>query len=128
MSSEKSKPTNHGTIQPTAAPLPAAPRIPRSLRKIGIIEMPGGSMNHARSVERYGLWRVRALQNCMAFGKLLLPGDTAELAGNVALTLVQTRKAEFLDPRLDDEDRVAAEVARLNVAVPARDNPAFARR
>ena len=82
-------------------------------------------MDHERSIERYGLWEIVALNSFSYRGHHLEKGDRAKLPGNVAWVLSRHRDADFVDSRMDEEDAAAAEVARLAIPLSARDNPAF---
>ncbi len=83
-------------------------------------------MAHERSIERYGLWEIVALNSFSYRGHHLEKGDRARIPGNVAWVLSRHRDADFVDSRMDEEDRAADEVARLAVPLAAKDNPAFA--
>lgn len=116
---------NHGPLSPL---IPAskrpAPRLPRALQT-GVIELLSGFMSHEKSVARYGSWEVVALVDFAYRGNRLAKGDRCQLPGNVALVLANYREVEFIDARLDEEDKLAAEVARLKIPLAAKDNPAF---
>jgi hypothetical protein len=83
-------------------------------------------MTHEKSVARYGSWEVIALVELTYRGNKIAKGDRCQLPGNVALVLANYRDVEFIDARLDEEDRHAAETARLKIPLAAKDNPAFA--
>ena len=116
---------HHGILTPFTSPKPTPGRIPRSLQS-GVIELQSGWMDHERSIERYGLWEIVALNSFSYRGHHLEKGDRAKLPGNVAWVLSRHRDADFVDARMDEEDAAAAEVARLAIPLSARDNPAFA--
>ena len=121
------KPTNHGETKPLPTPPKKRLRVPMSLQT-GVIEHISGSFTYTQAVERYGLWKVRALTEITFFGPKMQPGDTCELPGSVALVAAQYGDVEFVDSRMDEEDRVAAEAARLNIPLAAKNNPAFQRK
>ena len=118
---------NHGILTPFTSPKLTPGRIPRSLQS-GVIELQSGFMDHERSIERYGLWEIVALNSFTYRGHHLEKGDRARIPGNVAWVLSRHRDADFVDARMDAEDAAAAEVARLAIPLPARDNPAFSPR
>jgi len=115
---------HHGILTPFTPPKLTPGRIPRSLQS-GVIELQSGFMDHEKSIERYGLWEIVALNPFTYRGHHLEKGDRARIPGNVAWVLSRHRDADFVDARMDAEDAAAAEVARLAVPIAAKNNPAF---
>jgi hypothetical protein len=71
-------------------------------------------------------WKVKITKRCSVYGKLLEPGDTAELTGDVVHILVGMCKATVTDPRLVEEARVIDQSAALGLPQKIREIAAFA--
>ncbi len=83
------------------------------------------------SCRTYGLWTCKVLTEGINFftdPQKFSVGDLVQLPGNEAVFAAYARHVEFVDERLDDEEKLFAEAARLQVPLPARENPAFAGR
>jgi hypothetical protein len=120
--------SNLGQLIPIKPPgRPEKPKIPRQLRTMPL-EYISGSLTYQASVERYGLWEVESLeQDGEYFGHRVTLGDRFSLPGNTAVQAALCRQVRFTDARLEHEERILKEAAKLNIPIPARETPAFAR-
>ena len=114
---------NHGQIksaEPAPRELPS--ELPVLLRGSGMIH----NLSYDAALAKYGLWKVKITKRCMVHGKLLEPGDTAELTGDTVQTLVGMCKATVTDPRLVEEARIIDQAAALGLPQKIREIAAFA--
>jgi hypothetical protein len=101
---------SHGAVRVTE-PEPERKRwIPRALQKITVIQT--GNATYEEEIANYGLWKVRALRTCRAYGHQVEIGETFELPGNNALNFCLCGDVEFVDidgrkAREDELDRAA---------------------
>jgi hypothetical protein len=116
-------PKNHGQIEPDEpTPRESRPVLPMILRGSGITH----NLDYDTALERYGLWKVTITKNTYVHGKLLQPGDTAELTGDVVQLLVGMGKASINDPRMAEEAEVISKAAALGLPQKIREIAAFA--
>jgi len=84
------------------------------------------NLPYDEALERYGLWKVKIMKNCYVHGKLLQPGDSAELTGGVVQLLVGTGRASMNDPRMAEEADIINKAAALGLPQKIREIAAFA--
>lgn len=116
------------TPKPTAPEPKRGPRIPASLRALGMINCFGSEVSGwgwDNSCRVYGLWECLALLDMEFWGTKVKAGEKVKLPGNVAWELALAGHIEFCDPRADREEEILREAAKLRVPLPAKDNPAF---
>jgi hypothetical protein len=114
---------DHGRVkppEPTPRELPS--ELPVLLRGGGMIL----NLPYDEALAKYGLWKVKITKRCSVYGKILEPGDTAELTGDVVVTLVGMCKATVTDPRLLEEARIIDQAAALGLPQKIREIAAFA--
>jgi hypothetical protein len=85
------------------------------------------NLPYDEALERYGLWKVTITKNTYVHGKLLQPGDTAELTGDVVQALVGMGKASINDPRMAEEAEIIDKAAALGLPQKIRELASFAR-
>ena len=85
------------------------------------------NLPYDEALDRYGLWKVTIKKNCYVHGKLLRPGDTAELTGDVVQALVGMGKAEINEPKMAEEADIIDKAAALGLPQKIRELAAFAR-
>ena len=117
------KPQNHGQVQPIEpTPRESRPVLPMILRGNGLtLNLP-----YDEALEKYGLWTVKITKNVYVHGKLLQPGDTAKLTGDVVQILVGQGKARIDDPRMAEEAAIIDKAAALGLPQKIRELAAFA--
>jgi len=116
------KPQHHGQIQPIEPPPRERPVLPTILRGNGLtLNLP-----YDEALEKYGLWTVKITKNTRVHGKLLQPGDTAKLTGDVVQQLVGSGMASIDDPRMAEEARIIDEAAALGLPQKIRELASFA--
>jgi hypothetical protein len=117
------KPKAHGQIEPIEPPTrESRPVLPMILRANGLFH----NLSYDEALERYGLWKVTITKNCFVHGKLLQPGDTAELTGDVVQQLVGSGHASINDPRMAEEAEIIDKAAALGLPLKIRELAAFA--
>jgi hypothetical protein len=84
------------------------------------------NLPYDEALEKYGLWKVTILKTCSAHGKLLRPGDTAKLTGDVVQLLVGQGRAAVTDPRLAEESKIIDQAAALGLPQKIRELASFA--
>jgi hypothetical protein len=117
------KPQDHGQLEPIEPP-PHKPRpvLPMLLRANGLtLNLP-----YDEALERYGLWKIKIIKNCYVRGKLLQPGDTAEVDGAVVQQLVGSGWASVDDPRMAEEADIINKAAAMGLPQKIREIAAFA--
>jgi len=118
------KPQNHGQVQPIEpTPRESRPVLPMILRGSGLTY----NLPYDQALERYGLWKVKITKNCYVHGKLLQPGDSAELTGDVVQQLVGAGMASISDPRMAEEAEIIDKAAALGLPQKIREIASFAR-
>ena len=118
------KPQHHGQLEPDEpTPREWRPVLPMILRGSGLtLNLP-----YDEALEKYGLWKVTITKNTYVHGKLLQPGDTAELTGDVVQALVGMGKASINDPRMAEEAEIIDKAAALGLPQKIRELASFAR-
>jgi hypothetical protein len=116
------KPQHHGQIQPIEPPPRESPVLPMILRGSGLTH----NLPYDEALERYGLWKVKVEKTTYVHGKLLQPGDTAELTGDVVQQLVGAGMASINDPRMAEEIALIDKAAALGLPQKIRELAAFA--
>jgi hypothetical protein len=118
------KPQHHGQLEPIEPPLrESRPVLPMILRGSGLtLNLP-----YDEALERHGLWQVKITKNTRVHGKLLQPGDTAKLTGDVVQQLVGSGMASIDDPRMAEEAAIIDKAAALGLPQKIRELAAFAR-
>ena len=117
------KPQHFGELDPIEKP-PSDPRpvLPMILRGSGLI----GNLEYEDRLQRYGLWKVTITKTCWVSGRLLRPGDTAELTGDIVQLLVGQGRATVTDPRLSEEAKIIDQAAALGLPQKIRELASFA--
>jgi hypothetical protein len=116
------KPEHHGQLQPIEPPRESRPVLPMILRGSGLIH----NLEYDDARERYGLWTCKIMKTCSVYGKLLRPGDTAELTGDIVQLLVGQGRAAVTDPRLAEESEIIDKAAALGLPQKIRELASFA--
>jgi hypothetical protein len=116
------KPQAHGQIEPIEPPTRESPVLPMILRANGLTH----NLPYDEALEKYGLWKVTILKTCSVHGKLLRPGDTAKLTGDVVQLLVGQGRAAVTDPRLAEESKIIDQAAALGLPQKIRELASFA--
>jgi hypothetical protein len=115
-------PQHHGQLEPIEPPSESRPVLPMILRGSGLIH----NLEYDDALERYGLWKCKITKRCSVYGKLLEPGDTAELTGDVVRLLVGQGRAAVTDPRLAEESKIIDQAAALGLPQKIRELASFA--
>lgn len=114
---------DHGQVKPSEPkPRELPSELPVLLRGGGMIF----NLPHEEALAKYGLWKVKITKRCSVHGKLLEPGDTAELTGDVVTLLVGMCKATVTDKRLLEEADIINKAAALGLPQKIREIAAFA--
>ena len=118
---EQHKPQAHGELLPIEPAATQRPTLPIVLR---------GSLTHnleyEESVECYGLWTVTTTQQVWVRGRLLKPGDSAQLDGATLQYLLGIGKAKVVDPRLAAESKILDAAQALGLPQKIRELASFA--
>jgi len=85
------------------------------------------NLEYDDALARYGLWTCKITKTCSVHGKVLQPGDTAELTGEIVQLLVSTGCAAVTDPRLAEEASIIDKAAARGLPQKIRELAAFAR-
>jgi hypothetical protein len=116
------KPQHHGQLEPIEPMREPRPVLPMILRGSGLtLNLP-----YDEALEKYGIWTVKITKNTRVHGKLLQPGDTAKLTGDVVQQLVASGMASIDDPRMAEEARIIDEAAALGLPQKIRELASFA--
>ena len=117
------KPQAHGQLEPIEPPpSESRPVLPMILRGSGLTH----NLPYDEALEKYGLWKVTITKTCLIYGKLLQPGDTAELTGDVVQLLVGQGSAAVTDKRLAEESKIIDQAAALGLPQKIRELASFA--
>ena len=114
------KPKNFGELlpdEPTPVPRPVLPMI---LRGSGL------TVNPEEARDRYGSWKIIVTKTVWVHGKLLRPGDTAELDGATVQMLVGQGRATVTDKRLAEENAIIDQAVALGLPTKVRELISFA--
>jgi len=116
------KPHHYGQLQPIESTPRERPVLPMILRGSGLtLNLP-----YDEALEKYGLWQVKITKTTSVHGKLLQPGDTAKLTGDVVQQLVGSGMASIDDPRMAEEAAIIDKAAALGLPQKIRELAAFA--
>jgi hypothetical protein len=116
------KAQHHGQVQLSEPTPRERPVLPMILRGSGLTY----NLPYDEAVEKYGLWKCKITKRCMVYGKLLEPGDSAELTGDVVQMLVGQGRAAVTDPRLAEESDIIDKAAALGLPQKIRELASFA--
>ena len=117
------KPQHHGQVEPIEPPpLESRPVLPMILRGSGLFY----NLPYDEAIEKYGLFKVNITKTTWVHGKLLQPGDTAELTGDVVQQLVGAGMASINDPRMAEEAEIIDKAAALGMPRKIRELASFA--
>jgi hypothetical protein len=114
---------DHGQVKPSEPP-------PRELPSELPVLLRGGGMTlnlpYDEALAKYGLWKCKITKRTRVHGKILEPGDTAELTGDVVVTIVGMCKATVTDKRLLEEADIINKAVALGLPQKIREIAAFA--
>ena len=91
-----------------------------------ILRGSGLTVNPEEARDRYGSWKIIVTKTVWVHGKLLRPGDTAELDGATVQMLVGQGRATVTDKRLAEENSIIDQAVALGLPTKVRELISFA--